>query len=425
MRKIEKLRYTVGPKHTPTGILVDTKKRVQYIPKWRSIGNIFVSLGISYAGTTLVIQQNWYIRYLFYACFIFLCINSTWEMLDCWTAYFESVQASKSEQATWSLCDKKLYEHSILLNTTKEGQQVPRNVCVITSSSSTTTTSTLESEINPKPVILFVHGSMARIGQYAALIKLAEENDYTYVAYDMYGMGRSPKPEQYRVYETDEHLSDLYHVYRFTCETYPKRPVIMIGHSYGCCLTLKLAFNLKDSCVDTSSLGLPKALLLLGAYRWNKASARSKTMKRLFGLPLWFLRLIRPLLSSGFKAKAFAPTTLTDETMKSVLEYSDALSGNNAFHVVSPFYCSSAQQTLEISDIERFDKSCESSSLNTTKIYFITGEQDALAPPSEARLLASLLKSTSKGNVTVVNDAGHQVMEERPENIFDMIQKIS
>ena len=352
-------------------------------------------------------------------------LNSTWNVLDCWTSYFESVQTSISEQHTWSLVDKRLYEQAILLHTSNEPNQRPRQVCLIQSHSAGPAPAV-------KPVLLFVHGSMARLGQYNGLMKLAEAQEYTYVAYDQYGMGRSPKPEgPANAYHTEQLAQDLLRVYQYTCDTYPNRPVVVVGHSYGCCLTLKLMFLLQDPCVDTAALPMPQATVLLGAYRWDAASKRSGTLRKVLGMPpQWFLRLVRKQLSSGFRARAFAAASLVDPRMSKVLEYADAVSGNNAFHVVQPFYRSSANQTITVPELLQFDTvegdkktGKEGRRGGCVRVYFVTGQEDLLAPPDGARLLSNALPQTSVGDVTVVKNAGHQVMEEQPDAVFGVIQQ--
>ena len=329
------MTHSAGPKHSAKGILRTTQKRIQliYHDAIRSIFTVLVSVGLAWCGIELTQHHPRYVIYFIYVTATYLVLNSTWNVLDCWTSYFESVQTSISEQHTWSLVDKRLYEQAILLHTSNEPNQRPRQVCLIQSHSAGPAPAA-------KPVLLFVHGSMARLGQYNGLMKLAEAQEYTYVAYDQYGMGRSPKPEgPANAYHTEQLAQDLLRVYQYTCDTYPNRPIVVVGHSYGCCLTLKLMFLLQDPCVDTAALPMPQATVLLGAYRWDAASKRSGTLRKVLGMPpQWFLRLVRKQLSSGFRARAFAAASLVDPRMSKVLEYADAVSGNNAFHVVQPFY---------------------------------------------------------------------------------------
>ena len=433
------MTYSAGPKHTAKGVLHSTQKRIHliYHDAIRSLFTVLVSIGLAWCGIELTQHHPRSVTYLIYITVTYLVLNSTWNVLDCWTSYFESVQTSISEQHTWTLVDKRLYEHAILLHTTNEPNQMPRQVCLIQSHSTAPATPAAPAATPAvKPVLLFVHGSMARLGQYNALMKLAEAQDYTYVAYDQYGMGRSPKPEgPANAYHTEQLVQDLLGVYQYTCDTYPNRPIVVVGHSYGCCLTLKLLFLLQDPCVDTAALPLPQATVLLGAYRWNAASKRSGTLRKVLGMPpQWLLRLGRKQLSSGFRARAFAAASLVDPKLNKVLQYADAVSGNNAFHVVQPFYRSSANQTITVPELLRFDavegdkKTGQDGRRGGrggggVRVYFVTGQEDVLAPPDGARILSNALPQTSVGDVTVVRNAGHQVMEEQPDAVFGIIQQ--
>merc|ERR1740130_60833 len=93
------------------------------------------------------------------------------------------------------------------------------------------------------------------------------------------------------------------------------------------------------------------------------------------------------------------------------MDYATAVSGANLFHVVQPFYISSGSQLIKISELEQF---------KAPTTYFITGEHDKLAVLNEAEQLSVLLGASSKG-VTVIKATGHQVMEEQPSQVFDIL----
>ena len=391
----------------PNGTTFETKDRAanSFRESARSVFNVCVSLGIGYSGKELTSNRSIVLSYFVYIVSVLLVINSVWGLLDSFTTYAETRSAALSEQAAWLLAEKELYESAKILVTSDDKK---RRVCTVCSD---------RKEGEKKPVFLFVHGSMARMGQYASLMKLADDAGYNYVSYDFYGMGRSPKPtEKPWCYTTEMHLNDLISVYRHTTVLFPSQPVIVVGHSYGCSLVLRLSMLLNNPMldrVDLAALPPPSALVLLGAYRWDASSSRSKTMVRFFSLPLWLLRVIRPWLSAGFKTRAFAPETLMDKELQSVINYAEALSGANAFHVVQPFYVDSGKQTLHALSLA---KVC------FPPTFFVTGESDKLAVPEEASKLSKLIGSSSKG-VSVIQRAGHQVMEERPAQVFAVLKE--
>jgi pimeloyl-ACP methyl ester carboxylesterase len=407
-----------------TGATAETRERQRLLfpEAVRSVFTLLTSITIAYVFYQMTDDSILFIFYCLYPALVLLILNSTWNLLDCWTAYAEVATALASERATWKVLEEDLYKNATWLNTGPL-----RNLCILEKKIHHSTTSTNNNknsddddddddddttDDDDKPVFLFVHGSMARMGQYAALMKLVAAKGFNYVTYDFFGMGRSPKPENSQAYTTAALHSDLLCVYEYTCKMYPKRPVIVVGHSYGCCLTLKLCMTLNDPLEDTGSLLSPGALVLLGAYRWNSLTAKSKSMVKLFSLPLWCLRIIRPFLSAGFKSRAFSPASLNNPSLKSLMDYADAVSGANLFHVVQPFYCSSGTQLMKISELEQF---------TAPPTFLVTGEHDKIAVVEEAEKLGKLLRSSSKG-VTIVKAAGHQVMEEQPDRVYEILE---
>ena len=123
-----------GPKQLPDGTTVETHRRISSLFREavRSLFTLCVSLGIAYSGYELTLSHSVWLRTVLYPALTYLVLNSTWNILDYWTMYFESLQARISEQATWAV-DKPLYENCIMLNTSHEDEdeQIPRRVCII------------------------------------------------------------------------------------------------------------------------------------------------------------------------------------------------------------------------------------------------------------------------------------------------------
>lgn len=100
-----------------------------------------------------------------------------------------------------------------------------------------------------KPRIFFVHGSCASMLQYQAMIEHFAAAGHEVVAYDFLGCGRSPKPDDWYAYSSDELRDDLAAVVaRFGVGEVQN---VLVCHSAGCSLAL---------CIGASPRHQPVAL---------------------------------------------------------------------------------------------------------------------------------------------------------------------
>ena len=151
-----------------------------------------------------------------------------------------------------------------------------------------------------RDVAIFVHGSCASQLQWLAQIEHAAAAGMTVVAYDFLGCGRSAKPHDWSCYSMDELYQDLVAIARRygAGESSGGRNVV-VAHSMGCSLALRLAAEWGTHGVNVSGLAL------LGATDEIPAAAASP----IFRLPLCLLDRIQPLLSAGFEARALHEET--------------------------------------------------------------------------------------------------------------------
>ena len=175
---------------------------------------------------------------------------------------------------------------------------------------------------------------------------------------------------------------------------------VLVAHSFGCTLAVRLIASIKQS----AHVAPPKGALLLGG--GAPSEAKRATALRIFSLPLCILRILHPLLSRGFRARALHP----DTTDPQLLGYCDATSGANPMHVVQPFYCQAAFLAKEDALMARKRK---------TAFACLCGEGDKLTPPESCRQLARHLG----GTFATVPRAAHQVMQEQPEAVNRAIER--
>ena len=252
-----------------------------------------------------------------------------------------------------------------------------------------------------KGTIFFVHGSMARLGQFRAQLDyFIRQGKYDVVAYDYYGCGRSPKDSiKWDDYTTTAHLDDLRSIYNRFLSRSGKN--VVVAHSFGCTLAVRLVSGITRS----AHAKVPDAVFLLGG-GVPDVTKREK-MRKLFSLPLWILRFLHPLLSRGFRERALHPDT-KDEAL---LRYCNATSGANPMHVVQPFYA-------QVVFLTRTDAQLAQKS--SSRFFILCGEADKLTPPEKAKELASWIKGAQ---VRIVNGASHQVMQEKPAVVNAAIEE--
>ena len=104
--------------------------------------------------------------------------------------------------------------------------------------------------------LIFVHGSMGSMAQYFPLARhIHDSTGSGIVAYDQYGCGQSPKPESWESYNFGRLADDLAAVFEWTRsrDWHNRRQIVVVAHSYGTHLALRLALDLRaerspDSC---------------------------------------------------------------------------------------------------------------------------------------------------------------------------------
>ncbi len=355
------------------------------------------------------------VHWILLASFVAAAAVSLADLVTSYTAVHEVGNTLASERAAWRHAGKRLYEDAVLL-------RLRRGRCLVAVASSPPTPAP------GKPFVLFVHGSMARLGQFDAMMAACAARGWGFLAYDCYGMGRSPKPidSAPAAFSADAHLQDLLDVYAECVSrcggggggdgagggSGGGNPIVVVAHSFGCGQALRLVRGLADPLAGLDAPrrgpGLPAALVLLGSEAGAPRQDGAAKLRKIFSLPLWLLRCLRPLLSSGFKKRAFHPRSLKSPALSGVLTYADALSGSNPMHICQHFYTSPATP-VPADVLDRLRGALPPA-------WFVSGAGDQITPPAQARDMAQRFYGGSgnipAGRVVVVEAAGHQVHEE-------------
>ena len=338
-----------------------------------------------------------------------------YKVLDIITLQIENCRRKKSEEETWELTEKNIYSESKLI-------EIRNGRCLRTLQLRSSTRGT------SKGIVFLVHGSMARLSQFENQIYYFQKHGYDILAYDYYGMGRSPKTSTNpNDYSTKEHTKDLIQMYKhfflnstdnITYDLVGK-PLHIVGHSFGCSQVLRLIhYILSESEGMQTNL---RSVILLGS--GLPSTTKMTQMRRVFSLPLFVLRLMHPLLSAGFKERALHPLTVkgketgNEEHIK-LLKFSEATSGANPMHVVKPFYTQMKQ--IDELTARSVAKMCKESNIN---ILMATGEVDQLTTVESCQELARTWLAQAKPEVTIIPFASHQCMQEKPEVVNDLIME--
>ncbi|KAI9216852.1 Alpha/Beta hydrolase protein [Blastocladiella britannica] len=116
--------------------------------------------------------------------------------------------------------------------------------------------------IRTVPTLVFVHGFGGGINQWAPLLELCAKTAPV-VAIDAVGHGMSPDTHRPEDYATLSMVEDLRHA---IAKLAPTGPLVIVAHSYGCCLSAHLAASADTDRVVAGRIGAmafltPKALM--------------------------------------------------------------------------------------------------------------------------------------------------------------------
>ena len=234
-----------------------------------------------------------------------------------------------------------------------------------------------------RPLVFFVHGSMATLLQWSAQIDAVEAAGYDAVAFDWIGCGRSPKPEGWEHYTPDALYADLAAIFDAHARG---RRAALVAHSYGCDLALRLAVARADA--------ISRIVLM------SPAEAMPRMPLTIFRLPQRVLEWIQPSLSASFEAAAIADAEATPAAAKLCA----AINGANAMHVCKAYY-------------RQVELHADPRAVRATTLV-LAGTEDAVIPPAASERVAASLPSA---HFALVPRTSHQLMMEAPDAVSGLV----
>jgi pimeloyl-ACP methyl ester carboxylesterase len=240
--------------------------------------------------------------------------------------------------------------------------------------------------------VFLCHGAGGNKNQWRFQWRALVDAGHSVVAWDCYGHGASPQPHEFAAYRGDTLVDD----YAALFERFAARRNVLVGHSYGTRLTLSLLarFAQKGPSPGVEQVVLigPPPLHLPpvgGFFRWA---------------PAFVLELIRPQLSSRFRALAWHP-----ETDPALIRAEERLTAGNSLFMMRALIQQSVTPDLA------------ALAATTTRFLVLTGDHDQLTPPAAGQELAQHLPNAT---FRVIDRSGHQAMLEQPDAVNAAILEV-
>ncbi|MBC8400244.1 MAG: alpha/beta hydrolase [Candidatus Marinimicrobia bacterium] len=231
-----------------------------------------------------------------------------------------------------------------------------------------------------KAMLMMIHGAGGRGAQWHNQVEKFIDH-YFIVVPDLMGHGDSPVPKAgYSFIELAQDMEAIFQHYKCTKN-------IVVGHSYGTAFALWLAGQLKNE-IDQ--------LVLIGATPF-----RSPQINSIWKLPVFVLRLIRPIMSKNFARGAFHP-----DTDPVFIRRERVISDRNPIRMMKALFNGMVYDGEK--DLSRL----------TLPILIINGEADKFTTVAAGRELAEHLPN---GQFVELKGASHLAMMEQPQAVNDLI----
>lgn len=228
-------------------------------------------------------------------------------------------------------------------------------------------------------VVFFAHGGGGNQDQWRQQWRALAALGYSLVAWDALGHGRSAKPRQADAYAWQALVDDQ----RAVLARFAGQRNVIAAHSFGTGLTLSAVL---DSPVAV------QGMLLLGT-QLNRPLKPGGLLR----LPAWALELLRPLLSKGFRDRAWDASADPQ-----LIAYEESLTRHNPLYVFKGLI-----------DGARWPSAAQLASLDLP-VQVLAGRSDGLTPVAGGEALARALPNA---RFAVLEQCGHQLMLERPEAV--------
>lgn len=253
-------------------------------------------------------------------------------------------------------------------------------------------------KLPPMPLIFLIHGLGGQLNQFQNLIDHFSHFSEV-VAVDLPGHGRSEYKPNWKIYTADFFVRILEQVL-ISCVQETGREIVIVGHSMGCILGTMLAKRLGIRCIGIITICPPASL-----------DKGLKDMQAVLGyLPAFIFNMFRAVdrlggLSSPSVMRMVGKTAPEEVKLKQ-------LRWN--LQVNTQAWMRTAAQMKPLTREQWHSLDCP--------VYMIGAEEDQVTPPSNIDMIRSWLGPKSADiEHTIIHDAGHACIVERPEVVCGLI----
>mmetsp|Transcript_17483 Transcript_17483/g.40118 ORF Transcript_17483/g.40118 Transcript_17483/m.40118 type:complete len:277 (+) Transcript_17483:15-845(+) len=240
--------------------------------------------------------------------------------------------------------------------------------------------------------VVMLHGACARGDQFSDLLSGLQPH-CSVATYDRVGCGKSPKPTDWHEYASERMVDEAVSF----CKMFGGKRTVLIGHSYGALLAFQVHQRLKEDAAVRV-----ERLVLIG----SALNAASGAAMAVFYLPEFLLARMQPAMTDGFIAGAFHPSASPE-----LVERERGLANANPMGMCKAFY-----RQL------RWALQQAAAGGEKVPVLLIHGRADGLTPLSQAEALEAHLTETGwQPQLVCVEEASHQVMQEKPAKVVDLV----
>jgi pimeloyl-ACP methyl ester carboxylesterase len=235
-------------------------------------------------------------------------------------------------------------------------------------------------------------------------------------SYDAVGCGQSPVIQDWDAYRTSEAVLDLQALLQKIQQETERHnvPTILMGHSYGPNVILKLLLQLQEKSQDDVNDPKPnvKGLILMSTGCKGGPFPLHDGGHAIMKLPLIVLQCLQPTLTKEFIKLAYHP-----ETPSHVVEASRRHSNGNSMWVAKAYHQHhewiTSHQAKQAVYYDNIDDDGTTSTRQPLPCLVLHGTTDGILPLEAGRFVADQLQA----DFISIEPASHQVMEEQPDQV--------
>jgi len=257
----------------------------------------------------------------------------------------------------------------------------------------------VEIDEGPSPAVVFLHGWLCDLDSWHYQ-RLALRGRARMVFCDLRSHGKSGDSAAHNS-SLDDLADDLLTVLEATC---PQGPVVLVGHSMGAMTIMRFAARHAEVFADQAA-----GVVLLGASS-GELMRDNPALRSIAAL----MRITAPVLDWGREFNSYSIIkrwALGPNATRTAADIANEMLLRVPSRVIADFYPNILGLDL--------DEGLQAISAKPTVVVGAT--RDVLTPFSHSRLLAERIDGAE---LMVVNDAGHMMMFEEPEQITEAVELV-